>query len=81
MCAMKRYSVKSKFTSKRKHSREKTEVFVMFSIAIDVQTLRKDAFQMSPAFSNSKAEFTKLTFANMAEKRLDQRKMTGVFFR
>jgi len=28
---MKRYFAKSKFTSKRKHSREKIEVFVVFS--------------------------------------------------
>ena len=36
---------------------------------------------MSPAPSNSKAEFTKLTFANMAEKGLGQRDLTGVIFR
>lgn len=78
---MKRYSVKSKFTSKRKHSSEKIEAFVMFSTAIDVQALRKDAFKISPALSNSKAEFSKPTFANMAEKGLGQRKMTGVIFR
>ena len=28
----------------------------------------EDAFKMSPALSNSKAEFSKLTFANMTEK-------------
>jgi len=53
----------------------------MLSTAIDVQALRKDAFKISPALSNSKAEFSKPTFANMAEKGLGQRKMTGVIFR
>lgn len=81
MCAMNRYSVKSKFTSKRKHSSENIEGFVILRMAIDVQTLRKDTFTISPAPNNSKAEFTKLTSANMAEKGLGQRNLTGVIFR
>lgn len=52
----------------------------MFPIAIDVQTLRKDTITMSPAPNNSKAEFTKMTFANMAEKGLGQSNLTGVIF-
>lgn len=81
MCAMKRCFAKSKFTSKRKHSREKIELFVVFSSAMDVQTLWEDAIRyISPAFSCSEAEFSKLTFANVPLKGLDQKTNWQVLF-